>query len=155
EPLHQPFSNIACAIAFLHLKVPSISIQTWIENWKCSNKEERLAQAIVEAHLYYKGNGLDAWLVYTMQNHQKAFINVLEQVDMAPTNIEQEIRQIEKMLPVKNVKDIAFDGHELVNLFPHLKKGKWIKQMLNQIEYEVVIGRLNNKKDEIKEWVLC
>lgn len=45
------------------------------------------------------------------------------------------------------------NGHDLMRWFPERPKGKWIKELLDQIEYHIVISGLANEKSKIKEWI--
>ncbi len=37
--------------------------------------------------------------------------------------------------------------------FPERTKGKWIKELLDEIEYQIVTSKLANEKSKIKDWI--
>lgn len=40
-------------------------------------------------------------------------------------------------------------------LYPHMKKGRWIAEAMQEIEYLIVTKQLINQQNIIKEWILC
>src|SRR5699024_3697182 len=60
------FVSFADVIALFHYLDPSISIQTWVKQWKCSNKEKNRALVLSNNLTYLKVNGMDDWLAYQL-----------------------------------------------------------------------------------------
>lgn len=68
---------------------------------------------------------------------------------------EMPILQYDKRyqeLPIHHVKELAITGSDLITWFPQ-QSGKWIGEMLNKIEKQVVLKKLNNDKEEIYDWI--
>ncbi|WP_373896155.1 CCA tRNA nucleotidyltransferase [Virgibacillus sp. CBA3643] len=141
-------------IALLHITEPKVSVIAWINAWKCSNQIKQEANQLVDGLYYYKSNGLDQWLVYQLSSeYYKGFIRLSSIYHPTNTLSYQELVNIEQSLPIKSKKDLAIKGGNLIELFPHAKRGPWLQKTLNKLEEEVVMGRLTNTELELKEWV--
>ena len=46
-------------------------------------------------------------------------------------------------LPIKHLRELEINGNDLLQKFT-LKPGKWLKDILSQLEYQVVTGSLKN-----------
>lgn len=148
------FHSLAEVIALFHYIDESILMDTWIREWKCSNKTKKASQYLYHALVYYKNNGVTKWLVYQLPKEaQLAFIHLVYVIEHQ--HIKDKITNSYKELPIIHRTQLNIDGHELQALFPHLRKGRWIKECIEKVEYEVVMNRLPNNKKDIKEWILC
>lgn len=56
-------------------------------------------------------------------------------------------------LPIKGRSDILIDGDEIMRLLG-TKPGKYLRNIISNIEEEIVRGNLSNDKDALKEYVL-
>ncbi|GGG85075.1 CCA tRNA nucleotidyltransferase [Staphylococcus pragensis] len=65
---------------------------------------------------------------------------------------EQTINEIANQLPIQTRKDMNINGGDLLNHFQK-KSGPWLKELLRKVEGAVVIGKVQNTKDEILKWV--
>ncbi|GAB3066178.1 CCA tRNA nucleotidyltransferase [Virgibacillus ainsalahensis] len=142
-------------IALLHILEPEISVVKWGKEWKCSNRTKNEAIQLVRAYDYYKINQLDRWLVYQLDSaYYHGFVRLINGLHPSiPFNF-QEMKQIDGSLPIHSKKDIVIDGNEIANLFPDLKRGPWLKDIIHSIEQKIVTGTLINRKIEIKEWII-
>src|SRR5690625_3224091 len=154
-PKHlSPFVSFAEVITLFHYLDPTISISTWSKAWKCSNKTKHTALQLMRAMDYYIEHGIDHWLVYILPKEAQTsfqhfvFLIFEEKIDSA-------IVQYYEQLPITNRNQLKIDGHDLQQLFRNRKRGKWIREYIEKIEYEIVMGRLLNTKKAIKEWILC
>src|SRR5699024_8205961 len=149
-----PMQSFGEFIALFHYVEPTITINEWCKQWKCSNKTKNKAINLTEALNYYETEGLDHWLVYNLQQDlYPSFLNLTVMLfDDKPIDSDR-FKQISRTLPIRSKKDLKMNGNDLVQMFPDRKKGSWIKQKLNQMEREVVMNNIENKYDQLKEWI--
>ena len=56
-------------------------------------------------------------------------------------------------LPIKSRSDILIDGEEIMAILG-TKPGKYLKNIINSIEEEIIKGNLSNKKEDLINYVL-
>ncbi|WP_394856217.1 CCA tRNA nucleotidyltransferase [Staphylococcus borealis] len=91
--------------------------------------------------------------------------NILDIIDIIPllkeNNIKvasplifnyQSIKEINHQLPIKNRKALNINGGDILKVVSK-KSGPWLKEVLRQIESEVVTHKVSNSKDELLKWV--
>lgn len=149
-----PFTSFSSFIAYCHLLKPEATITEWIKAWKSSNKTKNEALSLVEAVQHWRRNGLDAWLVYRLdekldKDFQSVVVN-LEQKNLINGN---ELRSLRLRLPIRSKNELALKGEEIVALFPEKKKGRWIHELILRLERAVVESKINNTKIDLKEWI--
>lgn len=150
-----PLQSFAEVIAIFHLLEPTIKIHDWTRNYKCSNNIKNDALKLINAYHFYQSNGLNNWLLYILPKKLWAgWMRTVFVIDN--TTIQHELLQeISASLPIQQRSQLDLDGNDLMDWFPHRAKGKWIKNILEEVEYLVVTMQLVNEKKLIKEWVLC
>src|SRR5699024_12247496 len=115
---------------------PSISIQTWVKQMKCSNKEKNRALVLSNNLTYLKVNGIDDCLAYKLPSTLvERFCHLAKILSITPTVTINLINDKQSSLPIQHKEDINFDGHQLAALYPHMKKGRWIAEAMQKIEY--------------------
>lgn len=151
-----PFHSIGEVVSVIHLIEPTISISTIAKEWKCSNASRKEAEQFVNALQYYNTFGADSLLVYHLD--EQYFLRFSKLVDLLypnkPINEKKLVHLYEK-LPIKSRKEIALNGSHLIKLFPNKKQGRWISDLLAQIEKEIIMNQLTNNYQAIEEWVIC
>ncbi|RKQ37642.1 CCA tRNA nucleotidyltransferase [Oceanobacillus halophilus] len=151
----QPLASFGEVIALLHLLENNISISEWVKSWKCSNQVKKDAKVLVESYNYYETNGIDEWLVYTLDNrYYEGFSRIVNSIHQENTN-HKDLHHMNKQLPIHSRKELAVNGSDIANIFPLLQKGPWLQKMLTDIEKAVVFRELANSKSDIKEWIKC
>lgn len=151
----KPFVSFAQLIAlFVHYE-PGISVTKWIKSWSGSNKEKAEALQLLKAVNAYGKDSLTNFLVYQLdESLDRPFIRLIETIYKTSLS-EKEINEIRKRLPIRSRSELALNGHALLEWFPERKPGRWMQELIEQAEYEVVMGRLENEEQQIKEWILC
>ncbi|MFS0751597.1 CCA tRNA nucleotidyltransferase [Oceanobacillus sp. 1P07AA] len=150
-----PLQSFSEVIAVFHQLEPTIKIHDWIRKYKCSNHIKNDALKLINAFQFYRSHGLDNWLLYILPKKLWAgWIRLVFVMDHTTIQHEQ-LEEIDAILPIKERADLDVNGNDLIDWFPQRSKGKWIKQILEEIEYLVVTMQLANEKKIIKEWVLC
>ncbi|MFC4022963.1 CCA tRNA nucleotidyltransferase [Oceanobacillus longus] len=149
----KPLKSFGEVITLLHLLKPEVTINHWVTKWKCSNKTKFEASQLLEAYKHYTVNGLDNMLVYRLRPEFYAgFVRLVHILEDTSVSMQQMV-MIENKLEIYQKSDLAINGHDLIELFPERKKGPWLNHVINQIEQEVVTGKLMNNKNVIKDWV--
>jgi tRNA nucleotidyltransferase (CCA-adding enzyme) len=149
-PLHS-FGEI---IALMHYLQDSVSITDWVKQWKCSNRTKEEALQLHTAISEYKTNGIHPWLAYKLKTpYFEGFIRLVHCLQLNDKLSLHELKGMAERLPIQSKNDLAFNGHDLIRLFPETKKGPWMQDTLQKVEKAVVTGKINNYNVEIKEWL--
>jgi tRNA nucleotidyltransferase (CCA-adding enzyme) len=74
--------------------------------------------------------------------------NVIKKIFIDPDKIVDKYN----LLPIKSRSELSVNGNDL-QAFVNIKKGIWIKELIEEIELLVINGLMNNNKLEIQEWV--
>jgi tRNA nucleotidyltransferase (CCA-adding enzyme) len=150
KPLHS-FGEV---IALLHFIEPSVSVTHWVKAWKCSNKTKQEANQLVHALEQYEKCGLNQWVVYQLsKTYYNGFTRLVNVFYPAQSFTIGMLERMLHCLPIQSKQELAINGNDLIDFFPHKPKGRWLQILLNHIEKEVVSGRLKNTKYDIKEWI--
>lgn len=154
--LQQPLHSIGEIFAFFNYLYPSVSIRTWVKEWKASNDAKKEAKQLLSALSTYEDDGLNKWLLYQLPTYlMKGFYRLLTVFFPEDSLQFSELEQMQEQLPISSRRDLAIDGGDIVRLFPEKEKGPWIERMLRTIEEKVIFGELDNHKYDLKEWMKC
>ena len=63
----------------------------------------------------------------------------------------QSIKEIDQHLPIRSRRELNINGGDILKL--RLKSGPWLKEVLRQIEIDVLTNKVPNLKDELLKWV--
>jgi tRNA nucleotidyltransferase (CCA-adding enzyme) len=147
-----PVYSIAEIICLVHQFHSEVEIRTIVKEWKCSNKVLNNALQLNEAINYYRDNRLDSWLVYLLlPDLHGAFSRIIK--ILFSEKLEEDILTLKRDLVILSKKDLNINGNDIIELFPRLKKGPWIQDLLGKIEYLVVQNKIQNKKSSLKDWI--
>ncbi|MFL2106182.1 CCA tRNA nucleotidyltransferase [Desemzia sp. FAM 23991] len=133
------------------LEIPTAEVTKFLKLWKCSNKEMHEVQLEVKTlrsrltHPYTAVDLYQSGLTIALEVE-----HILEQMHF-PANIELVVEQYEN-LPIKEKKDVQISGNEILAALK-IKPGKWLGQLLEDIEMLIVIGQLANDSEAILSWV--
>lgn len=141
-------------IAYMHIVEPSISIVHWVKEWKCSNKIKKDALHLVDSYYLYKEFGVNSMLVYQLKKPYLApFLRIVTLADPTVSLSMEKLLTINEKLPIHSKVDLSINGQEIIDLFPFMRRGPWIRQIMDNLEKEIVLGNLRNNNKEIKEWI--
>lgn len=151
----KPMDTFGEFIAMLHFLDPEISIKNWVKQWKCSNKTKNTAVNLTEALFVYKREKrIDPWLVYKLQpEHYSSFFRLVDM--LFEDEIEKNFIKLVDHLPIKSTSNLEITGKDIIHMFPEMKKGPWIQQLINELEKLVVYGTIENNHEKLKEWIKC
>src|SRR5699024_9253822 len=151
----KPFTRFSEVISYFHLIDENISINQWVKAWKASNLVKSETVNLVASIKNYENNGMNVVLLYKLnRNLIQSFILVLNLYYHIEVKYEAILAEKNNLI-IDSRKELAIDGNDITNLFPHLKKGKWIEELMKEIEKEVLYKRVDNNKNTIKEWIKC
>lgn len=151
--IHTPLNGLHEVFSYINIKVPVIEIKDIVKAWKQSNQTFHATKHLVDSVELFTTSGLTPWLIYQLPDElYDSFIRLVQITSGEQLN-DKQLQQIEKELPIKNKKMIAFSGHDLIKLYPDRVKGPWLKTYLDEIEYAIVTKKLANNANDIKEWV--
>jgi len=151
----KPIKEFSDLISLFHIKEKKIPISKWIKEWKCSKETRKNAEALVLAYEEYMQNGLHPVMIYKLPVHLfNNFIDIVYILQGTLISIE-EIESFYKELPVKNARQLAVNGSDIIQLLPDKKPGRWVQQLLEEITRQVLLKKLSNDKEVIKEWAKC
>ncbi|HJV16268.1 MAG TPA: CCA tRNA nucleotidyltransferase, partial [Bacillales bacterium] len=81
---------------------------------------------------------------------EKVYLQIIGSNDPESLNKYNKMYQ---MLPIKDRADMDITGRDLMNWFDQ-KGGPWVKEMLLKIERAILDGEVENKKMNLKEWLM-
>jgi len=152
----QPLKSFAEVIAVMHILAPEHTISTWCHAWKCSNQQKKMAKKMVHACHDAEDHGLlNPYLMYKLHDDVDAFYRVYSTVHKQQNIPIERLYGIQQELPITSRDELAIKGNDIIRLFPTLKPGKWIEDLLSTIEYKVVMRELPNTIISLKEWIIC
>ncbi len=152
----QPLKSFAEVIAVMHMLAPHHTISAWCNAWKCSNKQKKKAKKIVHACNDVRDNGLlNQFLIYKLHDDLDSFYRVYSTLHKDQNIPIETLYGIQKELPMTSRDELAIKGNDIIRLFPTIKPGKWIEDILSTIEYKVVMRELPNTIISLKEWIIC
>lgn len=114
-----------------------------IAGYKFSNEEKRLIKGATKAVRLEKWN---EWTYYCFTVSQLQIAADIRGLDVDIIKQKQD-------LPIQSLADIACSGLDLIE-WSGQRQGPWIKHCLEQIEKEIVHGRLQNNREIIKDWFI-
>lgn len=152
----RPFVSFSSFVTLCHQLDSSVSIHTWIKSWKCSNKTKNEALALCEALEYFRTNGLDAYLLYKLpQALDQSFLNLIYQLQIDNQITYDLLQRIRSTIVIESKSDLCINGNDLIQMYPDMKKGKWLQNLIQQMEKAVVLDEVRNTKFDLKEWIKC
>lgn len=126
-------------------------VPSFLKDWKCSNKEIQQVHLAVETLRKRLQHTLTSFELYT------AGLEIALTVEniVAQLGFNADIKQVQEayeQLPIKSKKEIAINGNMIIQQVK-AKPGKWLGDMLGQLEKLIVSGKLENERELLIEWV--
>lgn len=114
-----------------------------IRPYKFSNEEKRLMEKALQAA---REEIWDAWTFYSFsQNQLELASHLLER--------QMDIAGKKKQLPIQSKSDLAATGLDLMEWCGQ-KQGPWLKTWIGEMEQQIVYGKLQNDKEQIRDWFM-
>lgn len=154
KTVRNPVRELYEGIALFHILDNRFSIQNWCKRWKLSNKIKNKSQQLADTYYCYQKKGLDNTCIYLLdEDVVPSFSNLVKLIEHHDVK-EKELKERFKQLPIHSLRDLEVDGQMLKQWFPDRKPGPWMKNILTQLEINVLKGEVKNHKESLKEWVL-
>jgi tRNA nucleotidyltransferase (CCA-adding enzyme) len=133
-----------------------LSIQTFVRTWNLSNATRRKAEYLSKAiQMYEEHQKVTPWLVYQLpEDLYESFAKICIAIGGSEELLANRLYTIKRSLPIQSPKDLAFQAKDLISIFNERKKGAWISEIMNAVEFHVVHGEVTNEYEKIKEWVI-
>lgn len=129
-------------------------VKPFLMGLRFSNKR---VQHIVSMAKWLNERSKNSWSLDSVYASGKEMALCVEKLYQAYTG-EVDSRAINKLhtiieaLPIHSIADIEVSGTNLIE-WKREKAGPWVKDLLKEIETEILHGRLENNNEVIKEWV--
>ncbi|ODG93694.1 MULTISPECIES: CCA tRNA nucleotidyltransferase [Bacillaceae] len=126
-----------------------------LRNWKMSNN--RMKQILKVYHLLnetkIKWSNTKLYQVgLTDAIKYERLQCVIDKIDANELN-EDLLKTLYNQLPIYSKSDICITGNDLLE-WSQLKGGPWLKEVLSEIEFQLVENQLENNQLAIKEWFI-
>jgi len=131
------------------------SIEPFLRAWRLPIKDIKNVKQIL---FYLQLRLSKEWSLYDLYTAGRDVIRSVEQLysvinQTGNTNSAVFWLEIYEKLPIKQRSDLEVAGGDLMGWF-NLKGGPWLKEKLIEIEHAILLGKIENKKEMIKEWLL-
>ncbi|WP_404457965.1 CCA tRNA nucleotidyltransferase [Sutcliffiella horikoshii] len=135
------------------LKIDKHVVEGFLTSWKLPKK---INKSVVENLLLMEKIQQDGWqresvyragLERSLEAHQVMCVLGLDE-----ETSKKKIYELYENLPIYSLKDIVFDGHDLMELAGG-KRGKWISEILSDMEMALIHEKTENERAALKEWV--
>lgn len=137
------------------LQLDEKEIETFLRRWKLPIKKIRHIQSIYKWTVYRLIQVWDKESLYAAGKenirHAEMLFHIISN-HLKDDSIKKWL-EIYENLPIKSRTEIKISGHDLIKMI-NRPSGPWIKEYLDQIEKAIIMGKLNNQSEEIREWVL-
>ncbi|MFC4404371.1 CCA tRNA nucleotidyltransferase [Gracilibacillus xinjiangensis] len=144
--------SFSAFIAYLVIYQPDITVDEWVKRWKLSNKIKKDANCLIDVMYTYR-NGETSWAYYLLPMDLVDHFVLLSSLLFKTEITSVEIIERKDSFQIKSRTELAINGYSIKELFPERKPGKWIQELLTEIEKLVVAGKLKNDRIIISEWV--
>ncbi len=123
-----------------------------LSSYRLSNKEMAFVKAVLAALAALKNGWTNMdYFLYTQQELEAAcYFAELRQLNVQMP--QQSIDEIQTKLPIKHKQELIVNGSDLLK-WSGKKGGPWVKEALQAMLEAVVNGKLENDRQEIKDWI--
>lgn len=139
--------TVAWAAILTYFNMPMQQVRPFLKAWKTSNQLIIEVQLLLQMLIIRKQRIFNAVDLYQLNediipklSELCAFYQLSE-----PTNL---LLQRYQALPIHQLKDLAINGHDLMNYF-NRRGGSWLKQLLSLCESAVLMNEIKNEYQEL------
>ncbi|MBM6619835.1 CCA tRNA nucleotidyltransferase [Bacillus suaedaesalsae] len=128
---------------------------TFLQPWKLPTKVMKETAVIVDGVKEIQSIG---WKPFSLYENGKEVSILIERVNSIilgnsiPDHVQNVKRQFD-MLPISSRTELVISGRDIIE-WGKKNPGPWVAKTLHEIEKEIVNGKLENKQEHIKEWLL-
>lgn len=129
------------------LTISASQIRPFLKKWKCSNEMIRAVQNLSAGLQERKTTAFTLKQLYRLGKEQALLVEEML-VYYKKTTDYARIDQLDQMLPIHSLRDLAVNGNDLMQYFDQ-QAGKWLKTTLAYLENAVVEQRVANTKEQL------
>ncbi|MER2112120.1 MAG: CCA tRNA nucleotidyltransferase [Solibacillus isronensis] len=124
---------------------------TLLTKYRCSNKDKLFVKTVLDAYeSLLSGMSLADLMRFDPMILKTAYQFTIWQNHKLESSYEQLMAR-KNTLPIQHVNELAITGKDLLEWSPK-KRGSWIKQSLDAAVEAVLNGKVQNDKQQLKEW---
>lgn len=142
---------IAWTLLIHYLGVPTAEAESFLREWKCSKKEINLVKSALFALEYRLKNNFNRQVLYQVGLQIALDVETMMDCLGYPVNFES-VHLLHQELPIHSKKEIKINGNDLKDVLDR-KPGKWLGDLMIEIEEAILAGSLLNEKQAIFDWV--
>ncbi|MER1989794.1 MAG: CCA tRNA nucleotidyltransferase, partial [Solibacillus isronensis] len=124
---------------------------TLLTKYRCSNKDKLFVKTVLDAY----GSLLSGMSLVDLMRFDPMILKTAYQFSIWQNHkLELSYEQLvarKNTLPIQHVNELAITGKDLLEWSPK-KRGSWIKQSLDAAVEAVLNGKVQNDKQQLKEW---
>uniref|UniRef100_UPI00406C89C9 CCA tRNA nucleotidyltransferase n=1 Tax=Sutcliffiella sp. FSL R7-0096 TaxID=2921670 RepID=UPI00406C89C9 len=125
----------------------------FLNSWKLPKKVTKAVQENLKVIEEVKLRGWGKEVIYRSGLEQSLEAQqVLNVLGWDKQGMSVHIHKIYNSLPIHSLKDIVFDGNDLINIAGE-KRGKWIAMLYQDLELALIHEETQNERAALKEWV--
>ncbi|WP_035053076.1 CCA tRNA nucleotidyltransferase [Carnobacterium pleistocenium] len=142
---------IAWTLLIHYLRIPTTKAELFLREWKCSKKEINQVQSALFALEYRLENNFNRQVLYQVGLQIALDVETMMECLEHPVNFES-VHLLDQELPIHSKKEIRINGNDLKDMLDR-KPGKWLGDLMIEIEEAILAGSLLNEKQAIFDWV--
>lgn len=143
--------TVAWTLLIHHLNKTSDDVEPFLRAWKCSKKEINQVKLAMIALEHRLKDDFNHHVLYQVGLQIALDVETVMDCLGYPINFES-IQIMYQKLPIYSKHDLKVNGDDLQALL-NRKPGKWLGDLITEIETIILSGELPNEKSNIVEWV--
>lgn len=142
---------VAWTLLIHHLKKTSDDVEPFLRAWKCSKKEINQVKLAMIALEHRLKDDFNRQVLYQVGLQIALDVETVMDCLGYPINFES-VQMMYQELPIYSKHDLEVDGDDL-QVVLNRKPGKWLGNLITEIETTILSGELANEKSVIVEWI--
>lgn len=148
-----PFYRLIDVFVYMSFTHEDVILASIYKSYRLSNVQKREGLLLLAALKRYQQKESLSLIVYHLPSHlYERFSDLVARLGLDSLSLVA-LKQANQALPIHSKQDMALTGNDLIQLFPERKRGKWIGEILDQLETNIITGKLPNQREQLKEWV--
>lgn len=147
-----PFISMPVFIAYMNWFVPKVTISDWIREWKLSNQVKNDSKLLIHLLKQYEQEPLE-WVLYQLPERLIKSYRFLLAHCLEAAIVVDCIQQVKESLVIDSRSELAINGADIIEMYPAREKGSWIQETIESIEMAVILKKVANTKNGIREWL--
>ncbi|MGM0522766.1 MAG: CCA tRNA nucleotidyltransferase [Bacillota bacterium] len=148
-----PFYSLIDVFVYMSYRHEDVMLTAIYKSYRLSNVQKREGLLLLAALERYQLKIPLSLIVYHLPSHlYERLSDLVEHLCLAPLSLAK-LKKVNQALPIHSKQEIELTGNDLIQLFPERKRGKWIGEILDQLETNIITGIIPNQREHLKEWV--